>query len=221
VDVHRPAKWDSQQSPTKKHRTHSSIAKGLLSFIEPPVAQSAPHSSSYQSLMLPAVPPDRATVVRTKSIATDSTWDIVEDLPLRWATDYVGLAAAGSRLLSTSVNCYSLWRESTNRNQSVALLAVATRSNIVLYEKPKGERAFRFVKVGHLSSEYSTTLNNFFLILLLGILYPTASSKPDFHSPVRSRCDAQCFRRGSLVIFVVPASGIHRYLTRLAVTQVP
>lgn len=146
---------------------------------------------------------DRATINRTKSIASDSTWDIVEDLPLRWATDYVGLAAAGSRLLSTSVNCYSLWRESNNRSQGVALLAVATRSNILLYEKPKGERAFRFVKVSPLSSEYSTVLNT--SLLLLGILYPAASSKPDFHSTVRSRCDAQCFRRGAFVIFVVPA----------------
>ena len=215
MDIHRPAKWDSQQSPAKKHRTHSSIAKGLLSFIEPPVAQSAPHSSSYQSLMPPVVQPDRATIVRTKSIASDSTWDIVEDLPLRWATDYVGLAAAGSRLLSTSVNCYSLWRESNNRSQGVALLAVATRSNILLYEKPKGERAFRFVKVSHLSSEYSIILNT--SLLLLGILYPAASSKPDFHSTVCARCDAQCFRRGS-VIFVVPAIRSHRYVTRRSVT---
>jgi hypothetical protein len=152
--------WDSQQSPTKKHRSHNSITKGLFSFIEPPVAQSAPHSSSYQSLMPSVVQTNHAALLRTKSIASDSTWDVVEDLPLRWATDYVGLAAAGSRLLSTSVNCYSLWRESNGRGQGGALLAVATKSNIILYEKPKGERAFRFVKVSHLPFEYSTALNS-------------------------------------------------------------
>ena len=93
--------------------------------------------------------PGRATPVRTDSAGSDSTWDMIDDLPLRWATDYVGLAAAGSRLVSTSVNCYTLWRDSNARGQGGALLAVATKSNILLYEKPKGERAFRFVKVSH------------------------------------------------------------------------
>jgi hypothetical protein len=97
------------------------------------------------------------TLVRTKSTSSDSTWDLLEDdLPLRWATDYVGLAAVGSRLTSTSVNCYALWRDNNARGQGGALLAVATKSNILLYEKPKGERAFRFVKVSHMAFEYTT-----------------------------------------------------------------
>ena len=82
---------------------------------------------------------------------------MVDDLPLRWATDYVCLAAAGSRLVNTSVNCYSLWHQ----GQGGALLAVATKSNILLYEKPKGERAFRFVKVSHLAFAYSITPNSY------------------------------------------------------------
>src|SRR5882762_7259833 len=143
VSIHRPAKWDSQQSPTKKHRSHNSITKGLFSLIDSPVSQSTPHTSSYQSLMPPST--GIPTLVRTKSTSSDSTWDLLEDdLPLRWATDYVGLAAVGSRLTSTSVNCYALWRDNNARGQGGALLAVATKSNILLYEKPKGERAFRF-----------------------------------------------------------------------------
>jgi hypothetical protein len=140
------AKVENQQIPIKKHRPQSSITRSIRSLIESPVTQSSPHTSSYQSLANINI--GSASVVRPLSAASDITasWDIVEDLPLRWATDYVCLAAAGSRLVHTSVNCYALWRDSNRRGQS-ALLAVATKSNIILYEKPKGERAFRFVKV--------------------------------------------------------------------------
>lgn len=73
---------------------------------------------------------------------------MVDDLPLRWATDYVPLASASSRLLHTSVLSYALWHDD-RRVRGSALLAVTTKSCILLYEAPKGERAFRFVKVSH------------------------------------------------------------------------
>lgn len=77
----------------------------------------------------------------------DSTWDIVEELPLRWATDYVPLAAPGSRLQNCSVYTYALWRDENQRSRGGAYLAIVIKSNILLYETPKGERAFRYVKV--------------------------------------------------------------------------
>lgn len=78
--------------------------------------------------------------------AIDAGWDLVDDLPLRWATDYVPLAVPGSRLMNASVLTYALWRNDDQRHGS-ALLAVAIKSAVLLYESPKGERAFRFIKV--------------------------------------------------------------------------
>lgn len=79
--------------------------------------------------------------------SVEGAWDIVEDLPLRWASDYVSLAISGSRLANTSVLFYDMWSDTTNNGRKGALLAVATKSTVLLYETPKGERAFRFVKV--------------------------------------------------------------------------
>ena len=76
----------------------------------------------------------------------DSSWDVVDDLPLRWATDYVPLAAPGSRLMNASVLTYALWRND-DQPRSSSLLAIAIKSAVLLYESPKSERAFRFVKV--------------------------------------------------------------------------
>jgi len=79
----------------------------------------------------------------------EETWDVVEDLPLRWASDYVSLAISGSRLANTSVLSYDIWSDPATTGRKGALLAVATKSTILLYETPKGERAFRFVKVSY------------------------------------------------------------------------
>lgn len=158
MTLHRAPKWDSQQTPTKRHRPHSSITKGLRALmVESPVHQTEPHTSSYQNLMPSNVSPNRNSTISTPvrqnsaspSSVTDS-WDVIDDLPLRWATDYVPLASQGSRLVNTSVNSYSLWQDGNARGRGSALLAVATKANILLYEKPKGERAFRFVKVSDL-----------------------------------------------------------------------
>lgn len=76
----------------------------------------------------------------------DSTWDMVDDLPLRWATDFVPLATAGSRLINTSVLSYAVHRDEHSRSRGGVYLAIAVKCNILLYETPKGERAFRFIK---------------------------------------------------------------------------
>lgn len=72
---------------------------------------------------------------------------MVNELPLRWATHYTSLATHGSRLQNNSVLLYDVWRNEGTRGPGGVLLAVAIKSAILLYEAPKGERAFRFSKV--------------------------------------------------------------------------
>lgn len=115
---------------------------------ESPIATTPVTPSSYPRLMPPSGHSTCLTPERGPSPSVESGWDIVEDLPLRWATDYISLATPGSRLLSTSVSTYALWHDGSVKGRGEALLAIATKSNILMYEKPKGERAFRFVKVG-------------------------------------------------------------------------
>ena len=119
-----------------------------------PPPQGPEPQSSYQTIVQtsPGVP-RRAKSKRPdlKTTASfDSGWDVVDDLPLRWATDYVPLAVPGSRLMNASVLTYALWRNDDQPRGS-ALLAVAIKSAVLLYESPKGERAFRFIKVSNTS----------------------------------------------------------------------
>jgi hypothetical protein len=48
--------------------------------------------------------------------------------------------------MNASVLTYAVWRNDDHPRGS-ALLAVAIKAAVLLYESPKGERAFRFVKV--------------------------------------------------------------------------
>ncbi|KNZ76436.1 hypothetical protein J132_10411 [Termitomyces sp. J132] len=83
----------------------------------------------------------------------ESNWDVIEDLPLRWATDFVPFATSSSRLLNLSVISYALWKDETRKDRGGRLLAIATKNTILLYETPKGERAFRFVKEFYIPSQ--------------------------------------------------------------------
>lgn len=145
----------------KRHRPHGSIARSLKS-----LAQAQPSSAEpaqfYQNMYSP-LPSSGSTFKISNSHSEhgepklfpnrrdsgESGWDVVEDTALRWATDFKPLAAAGSRLAGLPVVCFATWSDETRKGKGTGgqLLAVATRSNIVLYETPKGERAYRFVKV--------------------------------------------------------------------------
>jgi hypothetical protein len=57
----------------------------------------------------------------------------------------VPLASSGSKLASQSVNFFELWRNDVYGKGAV-MLAIATKCQILLYESPRGERSFRFVK---------------------------------------------------------------------------
>ena len=85
-----------------------------------------------------------------RSHSRDSDWELVDhdDLPLRWATDYVPLASPNSKLAMQSVQFFELHR-CPGRGRITARLAIVTKQNVLLYESVRGERAFRFVKVGH------------------------------------------------------------------------
>lgn len=147
IDLRRASDWNVQQTPVKKHRSASSITRGIKNLIidSPPRVQQP--ATSYETY-LSAQSPKRQNTTTT----ADSSWDVVEDLPLRWATDFVPLASPTSRLASLSVIAYALWQEGGpgpggGRHGRRTLLAVATKYNTFLYETPKGERAFHFVKV--------------------------------------------------------------------------
>jgi len=153
----------------KGHKHHLSITKGLKSLSIDDQSQSFPRPFRHDSLSpvhsSPGISPSTSSInnvfidelrgprlsfTPTQSMdSIDETWDVVEDLPLRWASDYVSLAISGSRLANTSVLFYDIWSDPATSGRKGALLAVATKSTILLYETPKGERAFRFVKVSY------------------------------------------------------------------------
>lgn len=153
LDLNRPSNWQVQQSP-KRHRAQGSIARSLKSLIETPSTQPEPATSSFQSLLtstssttgFPRTPSGSERGSPARHGSEESAWDMVDDLPLRWATDFVPLASPGSRLVNTSVTSYATWYDVNRKGGGGQLLAIATKSNIFLYETPKGERAYRFVK---------------------------------------------------------------------------
>ncbi|KAJ6532275.1 hypothetical protein DFH09DRAFT_1284701 [Mycena vulgaris] len=139
--------YSTQQTTPKKHRPTSSIARGFKSLI-PPSSQAELAPQSYQTLLTPSPSVASARGAPSRTYSDESSWEVVDDLPLRWARDFVSLAAAGSRLLNASILSFALWnKEEGERHGSRGqFLAVATKNNILLYETPQNERAFRFVK---------------------------------------------------------------------------
>ncbi|KAG9089659.1 hypothetical protein FS749_001154, partial [Ceratobasidium sp. UAMH 11750] len=169
VDLRRPASNPAQPSPTlKKHRpTSSSVFSNFKALFIDPQSQpphiqpydisavSTPITPTAQTLRL-AVPPShsrsvspsaRPSLSATSPSDTPGDWDIIDDLPLRWATDYVSLSRPGTKLAGLSVLFFELWRDVSGMPGGPrTYLAVATRQCIFLYESAPGERAFRIIK---------------------------------------------------------------------------
>lgn len=179
LDLSSRPNMHTQQSPSKKksHRHQSSFARNLKSWIDAPSGSHhiPEHATSpYPHLLTPASASITSLGGRTsprpsirsnsprRNDSDDSTasWDVIEDLPSRWALDFVPLASPGSRLANSNVLSYALWNNSDSHQvRGGRLLAVSTKTNILLYETPKGERAFRFVKVSrYRSREFSIIL---------------------------------------------------------------
>ena len=154
LELSRPKDWSPQESKRALRKTHKRGVKSLLasdatqgSLAAPPFPINSPRSPNRSpnpfAVPLPRAPPRH----QDSTSSTDSSWDMVDDLPLRWATDYVPLATSNSRLASSSVLFFELWKNYSSGGRGTAMLAIATKTNILLYETPKGERAFKFVKV--------------------------------------------------------------------------
>nr|GAT46467.1 predicted protein [Mycena chlorophos] len=163
----------SQTTP-KKHRPTSSImSRGLKSLIPPSNQSENAPAQSYQALLSPSPSVSSSRTTPHRSNSDESTWELVDDLPLRWSKDFVPLAAAGSRLLNLSITSFALWRrEEGNFGQ---FLAVATKSCILLYETPPNERAFRFVK------EFYTPLPPKTISFFQQLVHDVARSPSDVH----------------------------------------
>lgn len=159
LDLHRPANWQAQQSPSKRHRAPM-LTRNLKPFRDtsqgslPQEYSSPPQGNSFPFLVRKNPSATSNASKRSSAVLTpnrkawdEASWDVIEDQPLRWATDFVPLAVAGSRLVNISVLYYALWSDENRRGRGGQFLAVATKNNILLYETPRGERSFRFVKV--------------------------------------------------------------------------
>ncbi|KAF8605299.1 hypothetical protein BDV93DRAFT_521639 [Ceratobasidium sp. AG-I] len=169
IDLRRPANTNPTQPPTtpKKHRPTSSVFSNFKAMftdsqpqhlIQPydPSAAASPTVSSVRTPSLAAPRPQSREASplrplpspsRAPTADTPGDWDIIDDLPLRWATDYVSLSRPGSKLAGLSVLFFELWRDTSGGpGAERTYLAVATRQCIFLYESVPGERAFRVVK---------------------------------------------------------------------------
>ncbi|KAG8802115.1 hypothetical protein FRB91_010667 [Serendipita sp. 411] len=150
--IHPPKGWTHQHSTSRRlqrHGTHN-ITKSLKNMvIDPQNGRPMTPTVSTSSLKSPSIASERSPPKHQETQDSAESWDMVdtvEDLPLRWATDYVNLAGTGSRLASTSVLFFELWRNEGINARGTSMLAVATKTSILLYETPKGERSFRFIK---------------------------------------------------------------------------
>ncbi|KAG8726783.1 hypothetical protein FRC12_023089, partial [Ceratobasidium sp. 428] len=170
IDLRRPAGSNPAQpaATLKKHRPASSSVfsnfKALFvdpqaqpSHIEPydistVVTPTTPAAQPPQLTPLSALPRNVSSSARPPMSPvplsdTPGDWDIIDDLPLRWATDYVSLSRPGTKLAGLSVLFFELWNDfSGTGGGQRTYLAVATRQCIFLYESAPGERAFRIVK---------------------------------------------------------------------------
>ena len=196
LDLHRMANWQSPNTPSKKHRAQGSLARGIKSLIDTPQSHngqqefgSAPQAQGFLSptgSTASAFPSSNASSSSRRSPSSrrnsgESSWNVVDNLPLRWATDFVPLAVPGSRLVGATVVTFATWSDDTRKGRMGGqLLAIATKTNILLYETPKGERAYRFVKV-YQHCYYPVYCA---LIFWLGILYTPSASAIVLHSAI-------------------------------------
>ena len=184
LDLYKISSW---HSPLKKHRSQGSISRGLKSLLDSPPNHPPPEPSSSHHTFLSSSSTTGPNFKKSPHPSEsgspparqNSGWDMVEHL--RWATDFVLLDVPSSRLVGASVVGFATWSDESRKGEvGGQLLAIATKSNILLYEIPKGERAYRFVKV-----ENGSSICIYILILFnVGILYPHPSSNLNIHSTI-------------------------------------
>ncbi|TBU47263.1 hypothetical protein BD309DRAFT_952396 [Dichomitus squalens] len=207
---------NSQSHGKKHHRPPSSITKGLKNLVldngiaqpQSPPRQPEPRAS-YSSITDSWTSPGKSKAVAPPSRADsgDSDWDMVNELPLRWATNYTPLASSGSRLQNSSVLLYEVWRNEGQRGPGGVLLAIATKSSILLYEAPKGERAFRF------SKEFYTPLPARSITFIHQSVQDSMSRSPSDVFPRTAPLDSASHRHNRVLSF---GSNVRVYPTQLS-----
>ncbi|KAJ7305390.1 hypothetical protein DFH08DRAFT_825086 [Mycena albidolilacea] len=126
----------AQNTPMKKNRPTSSIvARGLKSLVPTATSSSSgasESSSSYQPLLTPqsgssSQRPSLAAPVRPppRTNSAEGSWEMVDDLPLRWSQDFVPLVLAESRLVNASVLSCALW----TRDEGPSLVELYEHAN--------------------------------------------------------------------------------------------
>jgi hypothetical protein len=194
LDLHRTSNWQAQ-TPPRRHKRET-LARGLETLIGASLTHPSDQpAASYSTLLLPSPVAGSSANVHPKPTNeptpgrlspnrrnTTSSWDVVEDQPLRWATDFVPLATSGSRLSNATILSYALWTDDSRKGRGGRLLAVATKNNILLYETPKGERAFRFVKASCTCLACLISFSTF----CPGVLHSTTPSKHNILPTVRA-----------------------------------
>ena len=150
LNLSRPSNWEPQQSGARKSKAQLSISRGLRTFRAENAEADSPPPTPPPKDPPRSSPRSPATAdLKARPGSAGSEWDVVghDDLPLRWATDYIPLTSPGTRLATQSVLFFELHR-CTDEGPIAARLAIVTKPSILLYESMRGERAFRFVKVG-------------------------------------------------------------------------
>ena len=179
----------SPNSPSiRRHRPQPSIARSIISLIDSPsqperisfYQPSLPNSSTH-SFNSPNSPTPERPLIPLRREPDESEWDMVDDQSIRWATDYKPLASPGSRLAGTSAILFATWSDE-GRKGGEKLLAIATKSSVLLYETPKGERIYKFVKVCLTERIILKPMYTHFFSHPTGILYPFSTSESHFHS---------------------------------------
>lgn len=120
------------------------LAARSASDIDPPPVPPKDRPPSQQSFQVESPISEPGSRANTLSSIDTTSWDVVDDLPLRWATDFVPLAQPGSRLANAAILFFEVFKGEQALGRT--MLAIATKASILLYETPQGTRAFRFVK---------------------------------------------------------------------------
>jgi len=150
LEVHGPKGWTHQHTTSRRLQrsiNHSvSLTRSLKSMVldAHTGSRTATPSESTSSLTATSISSDRPSPLHRESKDSTDSWDFVEDLPLRWATNYVNLATVGSKLVTQQVLFYEAYKD---EKKGSWLLAVATKTCILLYETPRDQKSFRFLRV--------------------------------------------------------------------------
>lgn len=156
MELHsRELMTQNSASPRKLHRSH--ISKSLRGLKDSHAGSPVSTTGSCLAGSNTSLPQPRH---QDTADSGESGWEVVDDLPLRWATDFVSLATPNSRLANSLPQFFKLWKNDTMGGRGTAMLAISTKTNILLYETPKGERAFRFVKVCMWSEGSTNTITH-------------------------------------------------------------